>query len=228
VPEVRGSVVRCCSGFTKAISSTLAQCSESAAVRRDGTCDHRQLSKLPRIIVVETQHSAPAVDSALVANSATTTPRRLHCSSRIGVAISTRITGEITNPRATTSRVCRSRSRPTTDIKASLDETEARICQSGFDAADGGECCDLQRLVAQLESRGSRIYFLECLFPATSAKRIMRSPRGHWRTKGGPDRSQWLIQLSCVRVALVDRVAHGRAVRHPSWRRRCGRLSQAA
>jgi hypothetical protein len=147
--------------------------------------------KLPRIIVVETNILPRPVDSALVANFGNNDAAPFAWFKPYRLAIS--YAYYWLKYKSESDNVARlPQQKPADyDIKASLDETEAEYANPGFDAPMAENAATLQRLVAQLESRGSRIYFLELPFPGNLGQTHYAVTARSLAHKAFPDRSQW-------------------------------------
>ena len=77
------------------------------------------------------------------------------------------------------------------DIKTSLDETEVEYDSRSFDEQMAGNAEALQRLVANLESRGARVYFIELPYPGNLNNSHFAQTARSLAHKAFPDRDKW-------------------------------------
>ncbi len=77
------------------------------------------------------------------------------------------------------------------DIKASLDETEVEYGSHGFDQQMATNAETLRDLVAKLESRGCRIYFVELPYPGNLNDSHFAQTARSLAHKAFPDREKW-------------------------------------
>ncbi|CAN7386833.1 hypothetical protein LJR220_003441 [Bradyrhizobium sp. LjRoot220] len=147
--------------------------------------------KLPRVIVVETNILSRPIDAALVKNFGNNDAEPFAWFWPYRVAISwvyywLKYKSESDNianlPRQPPSIY---------DIKASLDETEAEYANPAFDAPMAQNAATLQRLVAELESRGGRIYFVELPYPGNLGQSRYAVTARTLAHNAFPDRSKW-------------------------------------
>jgi hypothetical protein len=148
-------------------------------------------SSVPRIIVVETNMLARTVEPPLVEkfgkNDAA--PFRWFWPDRVAISYFyywLKYKSESEN-------VARLPRQPPSsyDIKTSLDEAEAEYNSHGYDEQMAENAETLRRLVANLESRGSRIYFLELPYPGNLSQSHFAQTARSLVHQAFPDRAKW-------------------------------------
>lgn len=166
--------------------------------------------KLPRVIVVETNILSRPVDATLVEKFGNNDAEPFAWFWPYRAAISwiyywLRYESESDNIGI------RLRQAPSSyDIKASLDETEAEYASPGFAAPMAENAEVLQRFVAELESRGSHVYFLELPYPGNLGQSRYAVTARSLAHKAFPDRSLWpdinyhLSELRWVDASHMD------------------------
>jgi hypothetical protein len=167
-------------------------------------------SKLPRVIVVDANILSRPVDQALVANFGNNDAEPFAWFRPYRVAISyvyywLKYTSERDNVATLPQQ------QPADyDIKTSLDETEAEYAKPGVAAPMAENTEALQRLVAQVESRGSRVYFLELPYPGNLGQSNYAVTARSLAQKAFPDRGKWpainyrLSELRWVDASHMD------------------------
>ena len=147
--------------------------------------------KLPRVIVVETNILSRPLDTALVEKFGNNAAEPFAWFRPYRVAISwiyywIKHTSEDENvaqlPRQQPSSY---------DIKAFLEQAEAEYANPESSASMAGNAEALQALVAQLKSRGSRIYFLELPYPGNLGGSNYAVTARTQARKAFPDQTQW-------------------------------------
>ncbi|MBR1148017.1 hypothetical protein [Bradyrhizobium sp. AUGA SZCCT0431] len=166
--------------------------------------------KLPRVIVVETNILSRPVDATLVENFGNNAAEPFAWFWPYRVAISwvyywLKYKSESHNVATLPQQPPSSY-----EIKTSLDEAEAEYANPAYDATMAANAATLQRLVAQLESRGVQIYFVELPYPgnlgqsryAITARTLARTAfadRSRW-----PDINYHLSELRWVDASHMD------------------------
>jgi hypothetical protein len=166
--------------------------------------------KLPRVIVVETNILSRPINAALVEKFGNNDAEPFAWFRPNRVAISwvyywLKYKSESDNvamlPRQPPSSY---------DIKASLDETEAEYANPDSAALMAENAEALQRLVAELEGRGSSVYFVELPYPGTLGQSHYAVTARALAHKAFPDRSKWpaidyhLSELRWVDASHMD------------------------
>ena len=166
--------------------------------------------RLPRIIVVEANILSRPVDAAMVANFGNNDAAPFAWFRPYRVAIS--YAYYWLKYKSESDNLARlPQQKPVDyDIKASLEETEAEYANPGLAAPMAENAAVLQRLVAQIESRGSRVYFLELPYPGNLGQSNYAVTARSLAHKAFPDRSQWpaidyhLSELRWVDASHMD------------------------
>lgn len=166
--------------------------------------------RLPRIIVVEANILSRPLDAALVANFGNNDAAPFAWFKPYRVAISWAYYW--LKYRSENDNVARlPQQKPADyDIKASLDQTEAEYASASFAAPMAENAAALQRLVAQIERRGSRVYFLELPYPGNLGQSNYAVTARSLAHKAFPDRNQWpaidyhLSELRWVDASHMD------------------------
>ena len=166
--------------------------------------------KLPRIIVVEINILARPVDTALVEKFGNNAAEPFAWFRPYRVAISW-IYYWLKNKSEDENVAQLPRQPPSSyDIKAFLAEAEAGYANAESWALLAGNVEVLQALVAALESRGSRIYFLELPYPGNLGRSKYAVTARTQARKAFPDPSQWpdikydVSELRWVDAAHLD------------------------
>lgn len=147
--------------------------------------------KLPRVILVETNILSRPVDPALVEKFGNNDAEPFAWFRPYRVAISW-VYYWLKYQSESDNIAMLPRQKPTDhDIKASLEQTEAEYAKAGLTAPMAENAEALQRLVAQLESKGSRVYFLELPFPGNLGHSNYAVTARTLAHKAFPDRSRW-------------------------------------
>jgi len=96
------------------------------------------------------------------------------------------------------------------DIKTSLDETEVEYGSDSFDQQMAANTEALRRLVANLEGRGCRIYFVELPYPGNLGNSHFAQTARSLARRAFPRREQWPVidyhvpELRCVDASHMD------------------------
>ena len=146
---------------------------------------------LPRIIVVETNILSRPLDPALVEKFGSNDAAPFRWFRPYRVAIS--YIYYWLKYKSESDNVARLPRQPPSsyDIKASLDETEVEYSSHGFDQQMAANTEALRGLVAKLESRGCRIYFVELPYPGNLNDSHFAQTARSLAHKAFPDREKW-------------------------------------
>jgi len=146
---------------------------------------------LPRIIVVETNILSRPVDPALVEKFGNDAAAPFRWFKPYRVAVS--YIYYWLKYKSESDNVARLPRQPPSsyDIKTSLDATEVEYDSHGFDRQMAENAETLRRQVADLESRGCRIYFVELSYPGNLGNSHFAQTARSLAHKAFPDREKW-------------------------------------
>jgi hypothetical protein len=163
--------------------------------------------KLPRVIVVETNILSRPFDASLVEKFGNNDAEPFAWFRPYRVAISWVYYWLKYKSESENIAVLPQQKPADYDIKAVLDEIEVAYANPGFDAPMAENVATLQRLVEQLDSRGSRIYFLELPYPGNVGHSHYAVTARSLAHKAFPDRSQWIdIDYHASDLRWIDAV----------------------